>query len=159
MFSIKQKLIFLTSVAFVIFSFIIIFIYNALWFFSLFAGCISYVILMFVTLKSVSSKITQKIYEASLEQNIDKYKTKYDEVDTDNVDTKAKNKDKLRFLDLSKVSLGFELSFSLPRIFAFLFMIFGFILLVIFHIFYPIVYLFGVFNGIIIFLCYLFMND
>lgn len=61
----------------------------------------------------------------------------------------------LKFLDLSKASLGFELSFSLSRIFAFLCVLLGFVLLVFFHVFYPLLYLLGTFIGLCLVILYL----
>lgn len=69
---------------------------------------------------------------------------------------KKSAKERLRFLDLSKASLGFELSFSLPRIFTFIGMIACFVLLVFFQVFFPLVYIFGVFLGVVVVVCVLF---
>lgn len=66
---------------------------------------------------------------------------------------KTEGKERLKFIDLSKASLGFELSFSMPRIFAFLGMILCFGILVWFNVFFPIVYLFGVFLGVVLVVC------
>lgn len=71
---------------------------------------------------------------------------------------KEKSKERLKLLDLSKASLGFELSFSLPRIFVFIGMIASCVVLVWFRAFYPLVYLFGVFLGVVIIMCFLLMK-
>ncbi|EEO24263.1 MULTISPECIES: hypothetical protein [Helicobacter] len=71
---------------------------------------------------------------------------------------KEKSKERLKLLDLSKASLGFELSFSLPRIFVFIGMIVCCVVLVWFRAFYPLVYLFGVFLGVVIIMCFLLMK-
>ena len=71
---------------------------------------------------------------------------------------KEKSKERLKLLDLSKASLGFELSFSLPRIFVFIGMIACCVVLVWFRAFYPLVYLFGVFLGVVIIVCFLLMK-
>lgn len=70
--------------------------------------------------------------------------------------TKKDGKERLKFIDLSKASLGFELSFSMPRVFAFLGMILCFVILVWFGVFFPLVYLFGVFLGVVLVVCGLF---
>ncbi|WP_304149302.1 hypothetical protein [Helicobacter bilis] len=71
---------------------------------------------------------------------------------------KEKSKERLKLLDLSKASLGFELSFSLPRIFVFIGMIVCCVVLVWFRAFYPLVYLFGVFLGVVLIMCFLLMK-
>lgn len=71
---------------------------------------------------------------------------------------KEKSKERLKLLDLSRASLGFELSFSLPRIFVFIGMIACCVVLVWFRVFYPLVYLFGVFLGVVIIMCFLLMK-
>ncbi len=71
---------------------------------------------------------------------------------------KEKSKERLKLLDLSRASLGFELSFSLPRIFVFIGMIACCVVLVWFRAFYPLVYLFGVFLGVVIIMCFLLMK-
>ena len=71
---------------------------------------------------------------------------------------KEKSKERLKLLDLSKASLGFELSFSLPRIFVFIGMVASCVVLVWFRAFYPLVYLFGVFLGVVIIMCFLLMK-
>lgn len=74
-------------------------------------------------------------------------------------DKKEKGKERTKFLDLSKASLGFELSFSLPRILVFIGMIVCCVILVWFKAFYPFVYLFGVFLGVVLIMCFLFVKQ
>ncbi len=176
--SLRQKVIVGILVGSVVFGILGICLTQFIWIFSLMGGCLSYIVLMVVTLYSIRTKIMQKIAEADTEEKLLKYASKYDdmaeqEILQDSKDTalqhdatkgpkesqnhqpniKEKYKKQLKFLDISKASLGFELSFSLPRIFVFLGMILCFVILVWFGVFFPFVYLFGVFLGVILVVC------
>lgn len=180
--SLKQKIIIFFFIIIVILSIITIFLIKQNWIFSLLSGCISYVLLMTVTFRSISAKIMEKIIEANVEHNSLKSNI-YDEVnlpssqdmgrhdilrqnhpiqnnlnktEKETFGAKKENKKRLKFIDLSKASLGFELSFSLPRIFAFLCMVLTFGLLIWFDVFFPLIYLFGVFLGVVLVVCGLF---
>lgn len=179
--SFKQKLTISFLIISIIFGIVAVFIVERIWIFSLLSGCLSYVILMVVTFYSIRTKIIQKIAEADTEQKLLKYAGKYDnaiddittkqdsnsnaesscnndktQLQKDKNNTKKEIKERLKFIDLSKASLGFELSFSMPRIFVFLGMILCFGILVWFGVFFPLVYLFGVFLGVVIVVCGLF---
>lgn len=112
-------------------------IYNIDYVYSFIVAFGSYVYVMYASYKSISIKLKDKIEHAkkleimqSSEQN--------------KQDGKPKGKKLLRFLDFSKAQLGFELSFSISRIIAFVCMIIGMIILVLCNVFYAIVYIAGV---------------
>ena len=261
--SLRQKIVIILLFSSVMLGIVSVCIMRSEWIFSLICGCLSYVLLMIVTFRSIRTKITQKIQEADTEEKLLKYASKYDD-DTqditqkvisqdskhnlkttesmqtqneavqhnenleschierseisskalkqnldskpcyierseisnteskqskDSIDTnsslspniqnntnspkttentesnpntkqskKEKSKERLKLLDLSKASLGFELSFSLPRIFVFIGMIASCVVLVWLRAFYPLVYLFGVFLGVVIIMCFLLMK-
>ena len=207
MLSLRQKIVIILLLSGIILSIIYVCIMRNEWIFSLMCGCISYILLIIVTFKSISTKIMQKIHEAHTEQNLLKYSNRYDEtrdillqdsnfnknqinnkenmesinnksstqlieklennkqcnMKENNINNKSSKKekksDRLKFLDLSKISLGFELSFSLPRIFVFIGIIICCVVLVWFKIFYPLIYIFGVFIGIMIIMCFLFVKQ
>lgn len=128
-----------------IFAFVICAFYNFMYIFSLFCGFLSYIILMFATFKSINNKISQKIQNAKALES------------TESLESKGQDSKKiLKFIDLSKVSLGFEFSFSVPRILAFLFMVASFLLLIFCGVFYPLVYLLGVVLGLACVILFLF---
>lgn len=134
-----------------IFAFIICAFYNFMYIFSLFCGFLSYVILMFATFKSINNKISQKIQNAKALESMES---------TESLESKGQDSKKiLKFIDLSKVSLGFEFSFSVPRILAFLFMVASFLLLIFCGVFYPLVYLLGVVLGLACVILFLFASD
>lgn len=261
--SLRQKIVIILLFSSVMLGIVSVCIMRSEWIFSLICGCLSYVLLMIVTFRSIRTKITQKIQEADTEEKLLKYTSKYDDDTQDitqkvapqdskhnlkttesmrtqnemmqnnknleschierseisskalkqNLDSKPtchidferseisnmkniesklskdsinkdssippntqnntqttesnptakqskkeKSKERLKLLDLSKASLGFELSFSLPRIFVFIGMIASCVVLVWFRAFYPLVYLFGVFLGVVIIMCFLLMK-
>ena len=276
--SLRQKIVIILLFSSVMLGIVSVCIMRSEWIFSLICGCLSYVLLMIVTFRSIRTKITQKIQEADTEEKLLKYASKYDDdtqditqkvisqdskhnlkttesmqtqneavqhnenleschierseisskalkqnldsipyeqsaelktQDKQNLDSKPchierseisnmkniesklskdsinkdssippntqttentesnptakqskkeKSKERLKLLDLSKASLGFELSFSLPRIFVFIGMIASCVVLVWFRAFYPLVYLFGVFLGVVIIMCFLLMK-
>lgn len=124
-----------------------LFICDMGYFLSFFVGFFSFIILMIASIYSINKKVQQKILEA---------KQKADSIETtkDSSDNKKKI---LKFLDLSKISLGFELSFSLARILAFCLMILGFILLIIFNTFHALIYILGIFLASVITILFLFL--
>ncbi|RDU63564.1 hypothetical protein CQA53_08325 [Helicobacter didelphidarum] len=138
-------------------------IYKPIWLFSLFVGWFSYIILMIASFKSMRSKIAQKIIQAQTEQNIEQYTLTYDKEYSEQDNTTSKkpqeNKKILKFLDLSKISLGFEMSFSKLRMFAFMLMLLGFVILIWLNVFYPLTYILGVFCGSMCVICYLFLSS
>lgn len=129
-------------------AFIICAFYNFMYIFSLFCGFLSYIVLMFATFKSINNKISQKIQNAKALESMESTESKGQD-----------SKKILKFIDLSKVSLGFELSFSVPRILAFLFMVASFLLLIFCGVFYPLVYLLGVVLGLVCVILFLFAGD
>lgn len=173
--SLKQRTIIFLLLCTILCGFVGVCANNPAWIFSLLGGTLSYMTLMFVTIRSIQAKILQKIQEADTEQKLQKYASKYDillddaqsdfaQQDRDNKESlkqtaKDKGKERLKFMDLSKASLGFELSFSLPRILVFLGMIACFVVLVWYQVFYPLVYLFGVFLGVVFVVCVLLLRN
>lgn len=104
-------------------------IYNIEYIYSFIASFLSYIYIMFASYKSINAKLLDKIKKAKELEG----------------EQKEKSKKLLKFIDFSKASLGFELSFSFARILAFIVMIATLIILEIFHLFYPIVYIAGIF--------------
>lgn len=165
--SFKQKIAISFIIFAAIFGILAVFIMDYVWLFSLLGGCLSYVLLMIITFHSVRTKIMKKISEADAKKNLFSTNENNEIDDSTQQTTSAKNakdsakkdgKERLKFIDLSKASLGFELSFSMPRILAFLAMLLCFVLLVWFGLFFPIIYLFGVFLGVVFVVCFLLMR-
>lgn len=150
-------------------------LYNPIWLYSFGAAFLSYIILMIISFWSIKTKVNQKIIQASQHNTLATQKESSkcvlgDPETSNHIDTntfykqhsgqpsisrKQEQKKILKFLDISKLSLGFELSFSLPRIIAFLGMILIFSVLVWLQLFYPIAYLMGVCVGALYVVLYL----
>ena len=127
-------------------------IYAPDWLYSLATAALSYILVMLASLLSISRKLTYKIEKATQEAKLEE-----EQESKEKTDSKEKRfKRILRFLDLSKVSLGFELSFSLARSIAFLIMCGGLGGLIYYGVFYLIAYLAGIFCGVALVVGYLF---
>ena len=115
-------------------------LYSPIWLYSFGAAFLSYIILTIISFWSIKTKVNQKIIQASQHNTLATQKESSkcvlgDPETSNHIDTntfykqhsgqpsisrKQEQKKILKFLDISKLSLGFELSFSLPRIIAFL---------------------------------------
>ncbi|STQ86948.1 hypothetical protein LS73_006570 [Helicobacter muridarum] len=154
--------------------------YKPHWLYSTMVAMLSYIATAIASFYSISKKIKQKVIKAQNDMskeelaqsyindvdNIDKTSSQssIDINDMKNISNSPKSsqqhkKDRyrkmLKFLDISKVSLGFELSFSYVRILALFFMCFGFALLIYCNLFYPIAYILGILFGVIVVVSYL----
>lgn len=155
----KEKIVIICICVAVGVAFIACFMYEKKWILSLFTGFISYIIMIFCTFKSIKEKIDSKILEAK-KQDLTENGACEDSKDSISESKNAKDSKKiLKFLDLSKVSLGFEMSVSMPRIVGFLLMILGFMILIFTHNFYALVYIGGVFLGSIASILFLFFRE
>lgn len=155
---IKRWIAFICIVCFVLVCIVTIAFFMPQWLLSLIVAAVSYILVMNISFYSISTKISQKILEANedleneksqenLEQNASQDKTQ--------VSKQQEQKKILKFLDLSKVRLGFELSFSLSRIFAFGIICVGFIMLIYYGLFYPVGYILGIILGAVLIVGYL----
>lgn len=103
---------------------------------------------------SINLQTDSKDKKDSITQN----PTQNSKENTSKENTSKENKKKiLKFLDISKLTLGFELSFSFARIVAFFIMILGFILLIISHTFHALIYILGIFIASLTTILFLFL--
>ncbi|RDU73456.1 hypothetical protein CQA66_01995 [Helicobacter aurati] len=154
------KKIFFIAVILLLVLLLVVAVYKPQWLYSLIAATFSYILTMAASMYSIGKKISQKITQA--QHDIEQESIEFPDNSTayrEKLHPKKQHyKKMLTFLNISKVSLGFELSFSWIRILAFIIMLLGFALLIYYQVFYPIAYILGIALGVIIVVGYLFCN-
>ncbi|PAF49368.1 hypothetical protein BKH43_06905 [Helicobacter sp. 13S00401-1] len=103
-------------------------------------GALGFIFIVIASFKGMQAKSKAKIKNAKDIANLEALSKN----DLDKKDDKKQEKELLKALDTSKFSLGVELSFSLFRILAYIFIVASIVILQIFGIFHAVGYIAGI---------------